>query len=67
LGAAGLNLLLNFLLIPRWSWQGAAIASLLTDGSLAISTRIMLWRIQRREQFTRPESSSPLIPVPSAE
>lgn len=48
LGAAGLNLLLNALLIPRWSWQGAAIASLLTDGSLALSSRIVLWRIQQR-------------------
>lgn len=50
LGAAALNMLLNALLIPRWSWQGAAIASLLTDGSLAVSSRIMLWRIQHREK-----------------
>jgi len=53
LGAAGLNLVLNFLLIPRWSWQGAAVASLLTDGSLALSSRLVLWRIQRREELTR--------------
>jgi O-antigen/teichoic acid export membrane protein len=50
LGAAGLNLLLNFLLIPRWSWQGAAVASLLTDGSLALASRLVLWRIEKREQ-----------------
>lgn len=50
LSAAALNLLLNALLIPRWSWQGAAIASLLTDGSLALMSRLMLWRIQRREK-----------------
>jgi O-antigen/teichoic acid export membrane protein len=50
LGAAALNLLLNALLIPRWSWQGAAIASLLTDGSLAVTSRIMLWRLQLRER-----------------
>ncbi|HEX3470081.1 MAG TPA: hypothetical protein VHT28_02750, partial [Silvibacterium sp.] len=59
LGAAGLNLLLNFLLIPRWSWQGAAVASLLTDGSLALSSRLVLWRIQRRE------SAVTLVPMPS--
>jgi O-antigen/teichoic acid export membrane protein len=41
-GAAGLNLLLNFLLIPRWSWQGAAVASLLTNGLLAVSSRFVL-------------------------
>jgi O-antigen/teichoic acid export membrane protein len=51
LGAAGLNLFLNFLLIPRWSWHGAAIASLLTDGSLALSSRFVLWRIQRRARL----------------
>lgn len=50
LGAAALNLLLNALLIPRWSWQGAAIASLLTDGSLAVMSRLMLWRLQHREK-----------------
>jgi O-antigen/teichoic acid export membrane protein len=52
LGAAAFNLLLNALLIPRWSWQGAAIASLLTDGSLAIMSRLMLWRLQHRQKQT---------------
>ncbi len=51
LGAAGLNLLLNFLLIPRWSWQGAAAASLITDGSLALSSWVVLRQIQRRERY----------------
>jgi O-antigen/teichoic acid export membrane protein len=50
LGAAGLNLLLNFLLIPRWSWQGAAVASLITDGLLAVSSGVVLRHIQRRER-----------------
>lgn len=57
-GAAALNLLLNFLLIPRWSWQGAAVASLLTDGSLAVSSRIVLWWIQRREERLLKEQHS---------
>ncbi|HZD50510.1 MAG TPA: oligosaccharide flippase family protein [Silvibacterium sp.] len=52
IGAALVNLLLNFLLIPRWSWQGAAVASLITDGSLAISSRLVLWHIQRRERLS---------------
>ena len=30
------NLLLNFYLVPRYSWQGAAWASLVTDGSLGV-------------------------------
>ncbi len=66
-GAAALNLLLNFLLIPRWSWQGAAVASLLTDGSLAISSRFVLWRIQRREAGVHDGRRSGLLTAPSAD
>lgn len=57
LGSASLNLLLIFFLIPRWSWQGAAIASLLTDGALAFSSWCVLRYILRRE---RQSLSSPL-------
>jgi O-antigen/teichoic acid export membrane protein len=49
-GAAGLNLCLNWLLIPRWSWQGAALASLLTDAALAAASYAVLARLTRREQ-----------------
>jgi O-antigen/teichoic acid export membrane protein len=66
-GAAALNLLLNFLLIPRWSWQGAAVASLLTDGSLAISSRFVLWWIQRREAEVHWGRRSGLVTAPSAD
>ena len=41
-GAALLNLGLNLWLIPRWGWQGAAGASLVTDGTLALATFAML-------------------------
>ncbi len=41
-GAAVLNLSLNLWLIPRWGWRGAAIASLLTDGSLALASYLIL-------------------------
>lgn len=48
--AALLNLLLNLVLIPRWSWQGAAAASLLTDGTLAAANWIILiWLSSRRK------------------
>jgi O-antigen/teichoic acid export membrane protein len=43
--AALFNLLLNFLLIPKWSWQGAALASLLTDGGLAFTNWLILKRL----------------------
>ena len=49
-GAAALNLCLNALLIPRWSWQGAALASLLTDGALAAASYGVLARLVRREE-----------------
>jgi O-antigen/teichoic acid export membrane protein len=50
LSAAMLNLALNAFLIPRWSWHGAAIASLLTDGMLAASNWIIVWWLRTREQ-----------------
>lgn len=50
LGAAFLNLLLDVLLIPRWSWHGAAIASLLTDGSLVVSSWFVLSFLLARER-----------------
>jgi O-antigen/teichoic acid export membrane protein len=51
-GAAALNLCLNAILIPRWSWQGAATASLLTDGALAAASFFVLSRLIRREEMT---------------
>jgi O-antigen/teichoic acid export membrane protein len=48
--AAALNLLLNAVLIPRWSWRGAAIASLLTDGTLALCSYVVLAHLARRER-----------------
>lgn len=48
-GAAALNLALDFLLIPRWSWRGAAAASLLTDGALAVTSYCVLAWLVRRE------------------
>ena len=50
------NLGMNFYLIPRYSWTGAALASLLTDGSLAAMNWTLLlwlkWR-ERRTDFVR--------------
>lgn len=48
-GAAAFNLCLNLFLIPRWSWQGAAAASLLTDGALAATSLFVLSHLIRRE------------------
>ena len=48
--AAGGNFALNLYLIPRYSWHGAAWASLLTDGSLAILNWLVLLALIRRVQ-----------------
>jgi len=50
--AAGSNFALNLYLIPHYSWLGAAIASLLTDGSLAVLTWTVLFWLRRRERAT---------------
>jgi O-antigen/teichoic acid export membrane protein len=39
--AAGANIVMNIVLIPRYSWRGAAWSSLMTDGMLGV----MLWCI----------------------
>jgi O-antigen/teichoic acid export membrane protein len=46
--AAGGNLLLNLFLVPRYSWLGAAWASLLTDGTLGAMNWIALLFLSRR-------------------
>lgn len=48
--AAGFNIALNVYLIPRYSWWGAAISSLLTDGGLAVLTWSVLFWLRRRER-----------------
>jgi O-antigen/teichoic acid export membrane protein len=52
-GAAFLNLALNALLIPRFSWQGAAAASLMTDGALAVMTWVCVGWLSAREARSR--------------
>lgn len=47
-GAAVLNVGLCAWMIPLWSWRGAAWASLLTDGSLAVLSWLVLRALLRR-------------------
>jgi O-antigen/teichoic acid export membrane protein len=46
--AAGGNLLLNLYLVPRYSWWGAAWASLATDGALGVMNWVALFYLSRR-------------------
>jgi O-antigen/teichoic acid export membrane protein len=58
--AAGSNFGMNLYLIPHFSWVGAAWASLLTDGGLAVmSWTVLLW-LKRLEIATQ-ESERPRI------
>jgi len=53
--AAVLNLVLNLMLIPRYSWQGAAVASLITDSSLgAINWTTLLYLRARSARDVAP-------------
>jgi O-antigen/teichoic acid export membrane protein len=51
--AVVLNLLLNLWLIPLYSWRGAALSSLLTDGALGAMNwtilRVLILRLRKRE------------------
>jgi O-antigen/teichoic acid export membrane protein len=64
-GAAVLNLGLNLLWIPRWGWQGAAGASLITDGALALSNALLVWWLLNKERS--PVTKLALVPAAAAE
>ena len=53
--AALLNFVLNLILIPRYSWLGAAWASLATDGGLGVLEWIVIrWLISREKNRSAP-------------
>ena len=51
LGAAALNIGLNLLLIPAYSWRGAAVATLATDAALALALWAVVVRRARRTRY----------------
>ena len=53
-GVAVFNLLLNLMLIPRWSWRGAAVASLLTDSLLAAATWMIVQYLRVKKEASQP-------------
>jgi O-antigen/teichoic acid export membrane protein len=52
-GVAVANVVLNAWLIPAYSWKGAVIASLLSDGVLAVALWCAVWRHLRLERGSR--------------
>lgn len=65
MAAAG-NFGLNLYLIPRYSWHGAAWASLLTDGSLAALNWLVLLTLIRRARTETPEPEHSGLTPPSS-
>lgn len=49
LAAAGINVLLDVVMISHWSWRGAAAASLLTDAGLAAMSLGVVLYLRTRE------------------
>lgn len=49
LSAALVNVVANLMLIPSFSWRGASLASIVTEGLLAIILAIALWRLLAAE------------------
>lgn len=61
--AAG-NVLLNIWLIPRYSWQGAAVATLLSDGMLGVVIWIIVWYLCRQGRpVASPENEASAVKV----
>ena len=64
IGVALLNVALNLLLSPAYSWLGAAWASLASDGALAVSLWMILIGLTRRSGSAAPAPCVVLVPEP---
>jgi O-antigen/teichoic acid export membrane protein len=54
--AAGFNVVLCVLWLPHWSWKGAAVASLLTDGSLGVINWATFLYLHHRQSPAKPQT-----------
>jgi O-antigen/teichoic acid export membrane protein len=50
---AAVNVLLNLWLIPLYSWRGAAIASVVSDGLMGVAVWSAVWYLGRHERRVR--------------
>jgi O-antigen/teichoic acid export membrane protein len=62
IGVALLNVALNLALIPAYSWQGAAWASIVSDGSLAACLWMILLSLSRHSM--QPGQGPRIVLVP---
>ncbi len=61
--SACLNCALNACAIPRYGWLGAAWASLITDGSLALLNLLLLLKLRWKAYLDAPAAQNSAIPV----
>ena len=54
-GVALLNIALNIVIIPRWSWVGAAWTSLISDAALMIAVYLAVrWKVIHESEVELP-------------
>jgi O-antigen/teichoic acid export membrane protein len=59
IGIAVVNLLLNLWLIPLYSWRGAALATLLSDGLMIVVIWASVWGLSGRTAPIRSQPDRP--------
>lgn len=60
-GIAAINVLLNLWLIPLYSWRGAAVATLLSDGLMGIAIWSLVWHLGRHASPVQALENAPSI------
>jgi len=63
-GIAALNIILNFLWIPRHGWVGAAASSVISDGLLAVLYTAVFMGLSRKALQVRPSEAEPAVADP---
>jgi O-antigen/teichoic acid export membrane protein len=60
-GIAALNILLNLWLIPLYSWRGAAIATIVSDGLMGVAIWSLVWYLARHGGRLRSPDEIPSV------
>ena len=66
MGAAGLNLILNLIFIPRYSWKAAVVTTIGAEGLLMIALWVALIMLSRSERLRSSVASRDVNPASAA-
>jgi O-antigen/teichoic acid export membrane protein len=58
---AAANILLNLTLIPAYSWRGAAMATVISDGLMGVGIWVSVWYLGRRTRDLRSPEPAPSV------